>query len=177
MLMNNVNLSPINDLSSKTFDELFSRFQDLDTECLLIYLFDKVEETALAHLAEQFHITGQEGWINCKTVEEKRTLLKNSLNLHKYRGTKFALKRALNILGIESDVIEWFEYRGNPYYFKISIDMENRAFDSDFEKLVLDTIFANKNVRSKLETLIIHLLQIVNAKFASAVITSEEILI
>lgn len=175
--MNNVNLSPINDLSSKTFDELFSRFQDLDTECLLIYLFDKVEETALAHLAEQFHITGQEGWINCKTVEEKRTLLKNSLNLHKYRGTKFALKRALNILGIESDVIEWFEYSGNPYYFKISIDMENRAFDSDFEKLVLDTIFANKNVRSKLETLIIHLLQIVNAKFASAVITSEEILI
>ena len=49
-------LSPINDLSSMTFDELFARYQELDTECLLIYLFDKVEESALVHHAEQFHI-------------------------------------------------------------------------------------------------------------------------
>ena len=97
--------------------------------------------------------------------------------MHKYRGTKFALKRALNILGIETEVYEWFEYGGRPYYFKISIDMENRAFDDPFEQLLLDTIFANKNVRSKMETLIVHLLQVVNAKFASAVITSEEVLV
>ena len=44
--MNKTNLSPINDLSAMVFDELFSRFQSLDTECLLIYLFDKVEESA-----------------------------------------------------------------------------------------------------------------------------------
>ena len=55
--------------------------------------------------------------------------------------------------------------------------MENRAFDDPFEQLLLDTIFANKNVRSKMETLIVHLLQVVNAKFASAVITSEEVLV
>ena len=54
--MNNI-LTPINDISSVTFDELFARYQSLDTECLLIYLFDKVEESALVHLAEQFHIT------------------------------------------------------------------------------------------------------------------------
>lgn len=54
--MNNKNLSPIKDLSSQTFDDLFSRFQNLDTECLLVYLFDKVEESALIHLAEQFHM-------------------------------------------------------------------------------------------------------------------------
>ena len=174
--MNNI-LTPINDISSVTFDELFARYQSLDTECLLIYLFDKVEESALVRLAEQFHITGTEGWTYCQTTEEKRKLIKNSLNLHKYRGTKFALKRALNILGIETEVYEWFEYGGRPYYFKISIDMENRAFDDPFEQLLLDTIFANKNVRSKMETLIVHLLQVVNAKFASAVITSEEVLV
>ena len=82
--MNKTNLSPINDLSSKTYDELFSRFQNLDTECLLIYLFDKVEETALVHLAEQFHITGNEGWSNCTNIAEKRDLIKNSLN-HPYK--------------------------------------------------------------------------------------------
>ena len=174
--MNNI-LTPINDISSVTFDELFARYQSLDTECLLIYLFDKVEESALVHLAEQFHITGTEGWTYCQTTEEKRKLIKNSLNLHKYRGTKFALKRALNILGIETEVYEWFEYGGRPYYFKVSIDIENRAFDDSFEQLLLDTILSHKNVRSKMETLIVHLLQVVNAKFASAVITSEEVLV
>ena len=67
-------LSPINDTSSRAFDDLFARFQELDLECLLIYLFDKVEESALIHLAEQFHITGNEGWAYCQTTEEKREL-------------------------------------------------------------------------------------------------------
>ena len=71
--MNNT-LTPINDISSVTFDELFARYQSLDTECLLIYLFDKVEESALVHLAEQFHITGTEGWTYCQTTEEKRNV-------------------------------------------------------------------------------------------------------
>ena len=38
--MNKQNLSPVKDLSAMIFDELFSRFQSLDTECLLVYLFD-----------------------------------------------------------------------------------------------------------------------------------------
>lgn len=170
-------LSPIKDLNSQIFDELFTRFQELDVECLLVYLFDKVEESALVHLSEQFHIMGNEGWNNCTTIDEKRNLIKNSLNLHKYRGTKFALKRALNILGVESEVYEWFEYSGKPFHFKVSVDIEKISLDKEFEKYLLDTIFANKNVRSQLETLIAYLLQTTNTQFASAVITSEEILI
>ena len=107
--MNKQNLSPVKDLSAMTFDELFSRFQSLDTECILVYLFDKVEESALIHLAEQFHITGNEGWANCTTIEEKRDLMKNSLNLHRYRGTRFSLLRVLEILGLNGQLQEWFE--------------------------------------------------------------------
>ena len=59
--MKQFNLFPVADTSCIALDELFSRFQELDTKCLLIYLFDKVEESALIHLAEQFHITGYEG--------------------------------------------------------------------------------------------------------------------
>lgn len=47
------NITPLNDLSSQVFDELFSRFQNLDTDALLVYLIDSVNESALVHLAEQ----------------------------------------------------------------------------------------------------------------------------
>lgn len=167
-------LSPINDLSSKTFDDLFSRFQKLDTEKLLVYLFDKVEESALVHLAEQFHITGNEGWTNCTTTSEKRDLIKNSLNLHRFRGTKFSLTRVLEILGLNGKLQEWFEYGGKPYYFKISVDMNNKPFDETTEESLIDLITANKNVRSKLEVLIINLISSCTQSFASCAVTSEE---
>lgn len=169
------NLSPINDLSSKTFDDIFSRFQELDTECLLVYLFDKVEESALVHLAEQFHITGNEGWANCSNVSEKRDLIKNSLNLHRFRGTRFSLVRVLDILGLNGQLEEWFEYGGKPYHFKITVDMNNKAFDETTEASLLDLITANKNVRSKLESLIINLISSVEQLYASYAITSEEL--
>ena len=171
----NKNLSPVNDISSRTFDDLFSRFQDLDTECLLIYLFDKVEESALVHLAEQFHITGNEGWAGCTTVEEKRDLIKNSLNLHRYRGTKYSLVRVLEILGLNGKVSEWFEYGGRPYYFRISIDMNKKGFDENTEQSLLDLITANKNVRSKLENLIIYLINTAEQNYTSYATTSEEV--
>lgn len=171
----NKNLSPVNDISSRTFDDLFSRFQNLDTECLLIYLFDKVEESALVHLAEQFHITGNEGWAGCTTLEEKRDLIKNSLNLHRYRGTKYSLVRVLEILGLNGKVSEWFEYGGRPYYFRISIDMNKKGFDEFTEQQLLDLITANKNVRSKLENLIIYLISIAEQNYTSYATTSEEV--
>ena len=168
-------LSPINDTSSKAFDELFARFQKLDLECLLIYLFDKVEESALIHLAEQFHITGNEGWSRCTTVAEKRDLIKNSLNLHRFRGTKYSLVRVLEILGLNGKVSEWFEYDGTPYHFRISIDMNDKGFDESTEQSLLDLITANKNVRSHLESLIIHLISSATQMYASYATTSEEV--
>lgn len=169
------NLSPIKDLSSRTFDDLFARFQEIDTECLLVYLFNKVDETALIHLAEQFHITGNEGWSGCTTVEEKRDLIKNSLNLHRFRGTKYSLVRVLEILGLNGKVSEWFEYGGLPYHFRISVEMNDKAFDETTEQSLLDLITANKNVRSHLESLIIHLINTATQIYATYAITSEEV--
>jgi len=146
-------LTPINDISSRAFDELFSRYQGLDTECLLIYIFDSVNESALIHLAEQFHITGNEGWINCQTVEEKRNLIKNSLNLHRFKGTKYALIRVLDILGLNGKVEEWFEYEGNPYYFKVSLTSFNFSSDNTLLNNLIDLINEYKNVRSHLESI------------------------
>jgi len=168
------NLQPINDISSKAFDELFARFQNLDINVLMTSLIDTVEASALPHLAEQFHITGNEGWINCQNEEEKRDLIKNSIKLHKYRGTKYALIKVLDVLGLNGKISEWFEYDGTPYHFRLSVDMNDRSFDLTTESQLLELIEENKNVRSKLEQILVTLINNATQKFMSYTVTNEE---
>ena len=182
------NFSPINDISSKTFDDLFSRFNDLDTNRLLVYLADNVDASALPHLAEQFHILGNEGWlyacgsgssqlIHANTEEEKRELIKNAIELHRYKGTKYALRKVLEILNLNGKIREWFEYEGNPYHFIVSLDLKNRGFEQTTEEQLLDLIEETKNVRSVMETLEVNLTNSADYRLRTAMITSEEVVI
>lgn len=144
-------ITPLNDISSKVFDELFSRFQDLDTDALLVYLIDSVDESALVHLADQFHIMGNEGWLQAKTEAEKRKIIKKAVELHRYKGTKYALIKVLNSLNINGDVEEWFEYGGDPYHFKIDIFLQNYTYNEKVFESLKKMIDEYKNVRSVLE--------------------------
>ena len=171
------NLSPINDNSSKTFDDLFSRFNSLDTDRLLVYLVDSVDSSALPHLAEQFHIMGNEGWLFAKTEQEKRELIKNAIELHRYKGTKYSLEKVLEILNLNGKIREWFEYEGNPYHFIVSLDLRNRGFEQTTEGQLLDLIEETKNVRSIMETLEVNLTNSATQTIRTAMITSEEITI
>ncbi len=147
----NQNITPLNDISSKVFDELFSRFQNLDTDVLLVYLIDKVDESALVHLAEQFHIMGNEGWLQTKTEAEKREIIKKAIQLHKYKGTKYALVKVLSSLNINGEIQEWFEYEGEPYHFKIDIFLQNYTYNEKIFESLKKMIDEYKNVRSVLE--------------------------
>nr|BDD48302.1 hypothetical protein 7 [bacterium] len=171
------NLSPLNDLSSKSFDNLCSRFNSLDTARLLVYLVDNVDASALPHLAEQFHILGNEGWLYANTENEKRELIKNAIELHRYKGTKYALRKVLEILNLNGKIREWFEYEGNPYHFIVSLDLRNSGYDSVTEEQLLDLIEETKNVRSVMEKLEINLTNQADYKLRTAMITSEEITI
>lgn len=144
-------ITPLNDLSAKVFDKLFSRFQDLDTDALLVCLIDKVDESVLVHLADESHIMGHEGWLQARTADEKRALIKNSIKLHKYKGTKYALIKVLNSLNITGDIEEWFEYGGEPFHFKINICLQNYAYNESVFESLKKMIEEYKNVRSVLE--------------------------
>lgn len=88
----------IRDLNTEAFNTLIDRLGSLDLTPLLIYIIDNVHASALPHLAEQFHITGLEGWQFAKSEKEKRELIKNAINIHRLKGTpagvKFAAKQA-----------------------------------------------------------------------------------
>ena len=93
-------------------------------------------------------------WNDNWAVEIRREVIKASLFVHKKKGTIGALKKALGALQIDGlQLEEWFEYGGNPYTFRVFIEI----ISSGFDLTILDEIFAiiinSKNVRSHLESL------------------------
>ncbi len=75
------------------------RFSELQMDALLVYLVDTVEESALIYLANQFDVMGFKGFGLAHTVDEKREVIKRAIELHRYKGTIWAIKQALTTIG------------------------------------------------------------------------------
>lgn len=52
----------------------------------------------------------------------KRRVVANSLNVHRIKGTRPAVEKALSDLGVSTDLVEWFEKvpEGEPYTFEVT---------------------------------------------------------
>src|SRR5574344_2047057 len=149
MLMNNI--TPINDEFSKIFDEICEeRFAGLDLNCLLVTIIDNVPSDALPHLAEQYHVTGNEGWLQARNDDEKRDLIKRAIEVHRHKGTKYALTRIFDMFGIEGKIQEWFETGGDPFTLSVDLNFVSKGLDYDLIAKLEDLINEYKNVRSHL---------------------------
>lgn len=147
----------IRDESTKAFNELIDRLGTIDLTPLLVYIIDNVDASALPHLAEQFHVMGDEGWKLAESDNERRQLIKNAIELHRYKGTKYALKKVLEILNLRGEILEWFDYGGEPYKFKVRVDLLTRGIDEETFNLLKGMILEYKNARSWLERLDVYL--------------------
>ena len=65
----------------------------------LIYLIDRVDAQLLPNLAWQFHLTYFEGWGAARTEPERRRIIRQSIAIHRKKGTPWAIKQALRFLG------------------------------------------------------------------------------
>ncbi|KIH01803.1 phage tail protein I [Escherichia coli] len=131
------------------------RFAQLDLTALMVYLIDQVDASALPALAEQFHVQGLEGWLFTTDEREKRELIKQAIELHKYKGTIWAVRRVLEILSLPGTISEWFEYGGGAYFFKVDIALVDKGLDENLFNDLVELIHEYKNTRSKLEALIV----------------------
>ena len=121
----------------------------------MVYLIDQVDASALPALAEQFHVQGLEGWLFTTDEREKRELIKQAIELHKYKGTIWAVRRVLEILSLPGTISEWFEYGGRAYFFKVDIALVDKGLDENLFNDLVELIHEYKNTRSKLEALIV----------------------
>lgn len=141
------------------FDLLMKkRFDDLQLDTLLIYLIDTVDESALVFLADQFDVMGYKGYGLAHTVAEKREVIKRAIELHRYKGTIWAIKQALNSIGYPSlnpdgtaAIIITEHVSGHWARFKVSVELAGNpisvAVIADLRRMIEEY----KNTRSWLD--------------------------
>ncbi len=112
---------------------------------------DGLEEPLLSTLAFQLHLEGYEGWQMAETVQQKRALIKDSIKLHFYKGTRYTLERIFEILDLTGIIVEWWQAPEDPtfrpYEFDIDIETDHPVVNTFYYDL-LDLIHVLKNARS-----------------------------
>ncbi|MBB4268232.1 phage tail protein I [Roseospira visakhapatnamensis] len=148
----------IRDERSRTLLALMDRLEGLDLSKVLIYDIDGVDASALPHLGWQFHVMGPEGWELALTDRQRRDLVKQALELHRYKGTRWAVRQALDALGVRADIVEWFEPAGDglsPYEFGLRATVRapvrrDQLLGAEATDAIIRAVDAYKNVRSHL---------------------------
>ena len=106
----------------------------------------------LDHLACQWHVDGYDVTFDDDT---KRNMIRESIYLHRIKGTPAAVEKAAKSMLNDAKIEENWEYGGKPYFFRIIASGLN-YYGDDGEKF-LRVIYAAKNVRSWLEDITIDL--------------------
>ena len=78
---------------------------------------DELTEKELDFLLWEYHVDYIDEYTDTK---DKRELIKKSIVAHFNKGTVGGLKSVCEIMFGNVEIKEWFEYGGNPGYFKIS---------------------------------------------------------
>jgi phage tail P2-like protein len=84
------------------------------------------------------------------TTEKKIELINQSIDWHRHKGTKYAVDQMLKTVFGVAMVTEWYEYGGDPYYFRI-VTEEHTYTEAELGQ-ILDAVYAVKNVRSWLDS-------------------------
>lgn len=120
----------------------------INPDLLLIYpAIDTLGENLIDCLAVQLHV---DEYDDTATLSVKRQQVKESLLLHRLKGTKYAVQKAVSTVYQSAKVEEWPAYSGEPYHFRISgitAPIEDGAVVNKLVRLVN----AYKNTRSWLD--------------------------
>ena len=136
-------------LAEADAEVLAARLAEID-RVRVISNIDGLEEAVLNILARDFKVD----WYNPDySLEEKRQTLKDSWRVHKTLGTKAAVETAISAIYPATKVQEWFEYGGEPYHFKLCIDISKEGGDKTRAIQVLKLLNFYKNLRSHLDVI------------------------
>ena len=156
---------------AEILDRVFSELTEEELNKLFVYAIDSQTEEVLDWLAWQFHV---EGYELAQTIEEKRNLVKNAIELHRYKGTKYAVEGVLRFLNLPGEIQEWFEYGGDPYRFKVEVSSPSRQIIPELRDRLIQLINEYKNERSWLEEVLLSYLAEGKLRVAAAQLPETE---
>lgn len=140
---------------------------------LVIYAaIDTQTNEILDELGWQFNVPE---YASTLPIETKRALVETAILTHKQRGTVAAVERVVSDIFGDGWVEEWFEYDGEPYYFRVHT---SNVSAGDQEAAYFDSIVAStQNVRSVLEAVIIESVMQLDLAWGGYLHTAETIYI
>lgn len=116
---------------------------------------DSMPESIIDELIWQYHVEGAE---LATTLDEKRALVRNSTEIHRTKGTRYALERVIDLLGMRAIISEWSEHDGDPYTFRIEVlEVTNKGLTEEKLRLLDRLIVEYKNTRSWLTSIRVYL--------------------
>lgn len=122
-------------------------------ERMLVYFVDTVDVAVLPYLAKEFDVEGKKGWDFCTTEAAQRTLIKSAIQLHRYKGTPWAIEQVIQQSGLINGVlVESCGTDPSTGWAVFRIDMSLDDLLPDAEQLALAELLLNiyKNARSVL---------------------------
>ena len=106
-----------------------ARLDGLDDPVKSLWSADDIRADLLGYLAWAFSV---DVWDNTWSEPTRRVVVKNSVGVHRIKGTARAVDIALAGIGMEARIYEWFEYGGRPHTFIVDA-IANVVFDAGFE--------------------------------------------
>jgi len=89
------------------FDILMQQtLRRIDVSQALIYFVDTVNAEVLPYLAQEFDVLGIKGWDFAADEDAQRDLIKRAIELHKYKGTPWAVEQVMAQAGLTGAVLE-----------------------------------------------------------------------
>ncbi len=144
VLVNDAEMNPLVKVLADKLSKLSS-----NTYLPTIYSrIDELPEDLLDILAQDFKVE----WYDFNWgIEAKRQTIKDSFFVHRHLGTVGAVKRALTDVWPPSTVEEWFEYGGDPFYFRAILEASDSVEPIHVDS-ALNAIMFYKSARSHLES-------------------------
>lgn len=109
------------------------------------------------------------------SVQQKRELIERSDFFHKQKGTPAAIEELITIIFGDGKVVEWFEYGGQPYHFKVVTSNPSATVEKALQ--FAEAVNSVKNLRSILEKVEITTSEKLTIYFAGVVHSGDKITI
>ena len=139
----------LRDDSFLALEECVKLSLETDMKAIMTSVVDYLPDAVLPYLAEMFSLT-KDGYNSCSTSEERISLIKSAVSLHKRKGTIGAVEDLLASYGLTCEI--WSDYGGIPHHFKADLDADNKGVDI-YETVedVLTRLNQYKQLRAKLD--------------------------
>lgn len=128
------------------------KMHELDQLSELVSIYPRIDELSSAFidaLAIQFHVDFYDTTL---PLDTRRALVKNSVRWHMRKGTAAVVQELINTIWDSGIVREWYEYGGDPYYFKVDV-LEAPIDDAEKIAAIVKAINTVKNKRSWLDSI------------------------